>query len=387
MIARVYYSRVPVLKFALEDVIRQLKYDIFYKSEDFDLAIIAFSPEIYPINESIVETFNEYLGENKWVAFHSVTSFVNDKTVEEGLVALFLKFQKNGNFSILTVRDLDKNYEKRLKETAEYINFYSKIKAINLMFASYSGGKIGIFIEDLNTLLKEPVNILGGVASGLINNGVVANVYTSEGEIRNGFAILTLKNVDFCFGLAQGLRTVGPIYKITKAVNNRIYEVNGEPVKNIMEKLIEGLPIEDIRIFWYSPIVILDEKEGIVSIVRVIKDIPDDLGHVEFWGPIKADWSFRFSFGLKEEMFYAGTKEALRVQKSLQKVELGFNFSCMGRQYALEDLHIEEARHYASIFNAPLFGFFTLGEIAPDKYRKHLKFYNQTSVVVGVKEL
>ncbi len=387
MIARVYYSRVPVLKFALEDVIRQLEEDIFYKSEDFDLAIIAFSPEIYPIDGRTVETFNEYLGENKWVAFHSVTSFANDKTVEEALVALFLKFDKNGDFSILTVRDLDKNYEKRLKETADYVNFYSKIKGINLMFASYSGGKIGLFIEDLNLLLKGAVNILGGVASGLIDNGVVANVYTSEGEIRNGFTILTLKNVEFSFGLAHGLRIVGPIYRITKAVNNRIYEINGEPVKNIMEKLIKGLPIEDMRIFWYSPIVILDEKEGIVSIVRTFKSFPDDLSYVEFWGPIKEGWSFRFSFGLKEELLYAGTQEALKVQKSLEKVELGFNFSCMGRQYALEDLHIEEARRYASIFNAPLFGFFTLGEIAPDKYRRHLKFYNQTSVVVGVKEL
>jgi len=387
MIARVYYSKIPVLRFALEDVIRQLREDIFYKSKDFDLAIIAFSPEVYPIDGGAVETFDEYLGKNKWVAFHSITSFANDKTVEEALVALFIKFSKRGDYSIFTVRDLQKNYKKTLTETADYINSHSNIRSLNLMFAAYSGGKIGLLIEDLNNLLRGEVNILGGVASGLINNGVVANVYTSQGEIKEGFAILTLKNVNFSFGLAHGLRIVGPIYRITKAENNRIYEVNGEPVKHILEKLTQGLPTDDMRIFWYSPIVILDEREGIVSIVRDFKSFPPDLGYVEFWGPVKEGWSFRFSFGLKEELLNAGMREALKIQRSLGKVELGLNFSCMGRQFALEDLHTEEARRYASIFNAPLFGFFTLGEIAPDKRRKNLKFYNQTSVVVGVREL
>jgi hypothetical protein len=82
MIAQVYYSKIPVLRFALEDVIRQLREDIFYKSEDFDLAVIAFSPEVYPVDGGAVETFDEYLGKNKWVAFHSKTSFANDKTVK-----------------------------------------------------------------------------------------------------------------------------------------------------------------------------------------------------------------------------------------------------------------------------------------------------------------
>jgi hypothetical protein len=90
---------------------------------------------------------------------------------------------------------------------------------------------------------------------------------------------------------------------------------------------------------------------------------------------------------MKENLLRADIEEALKVQKALNNIELGFNFSCVGRQYIMEDLHREEAKNYASIFNAPLFGFFTFGEIGPDRYHKRLKYYNQTSVVVGVREL
>ena len=388
MLARVYYSKVPVLRFAVEDVLKQLNEDIFYKYNDFDMAIVSFSPEVYPVDGNIVETFNEYLGRNRWVAFHSITAFANEKTVDKSLVVVFIKFLRGGSFGIFTANELKENYQTHLRRTAEYVKTHLKSTYLNLFFGTYSEGLIGFFIEDLNNYLdKGFVNILGGVASGPeVKGRVLANVYTSEGPIESGFAILTLKEVRYSFGLGHGSRIIGPIYEITKAEGTKVYEVNGEPIKEIMEKLTEGLP-QDISIFWYSPIVILEEREGIVSILRDFKYIPPYLSYVEFWGPVKEGWHFRLSFALKEELLKDGAKEALKVQKSLKKVELGFNFSCMGRQFALEDLQGEEAKIYASTFNAPLFGFFTLGEIAPDRRRTRLKFYNQTSVVLGVSEI
>lgn len=388
MLARVYHSKIPVLRFAVEDVLNQLIEDRFYKFNDFDLALITFSPEVYSSDENIVDTFNEYLGVGRWIAFHSITAFANEKTLTKSLVALFIKFLKNGSFEIFTASNLQKNYQKLLEKTASYINRYSEEKYLNLFLAAYSGGLVGFFIEDLNKFFKnKAINVLGGVASGLEKNShILANIYTSDGPIDSGFAILTLKNVDYAFGLGHGSRIIGPIYRITKAERNRVYEVNGEPIKEILIKLTKGLP-SDVNIFWYSPIVILDESEGIVSILRDFKYIPPDLSYVEFWGPVKEGWHFRFSFALKEELIRDGEKEALKVHRILKKVELGLNFSCMGRQFALENLQGEEAKIYASIFNAPLFGFFTFGEIAPDKKRSGIKFYNQTSVIVGVCEL
>jgi len=389
MLARVYYSKIPVLKFAIEDVLEQLWEDRFYRYKDFDLAIISLSPKVYPVDSRTVETFNEYLGRNKWIAFHSITSFANDKTVEDALVALFIKFTSRGRYHIFSANGLRSDYTRLLYKTADYLNGKSSPNIINLTFTTFSEGVIGLFIEDLSKLLTKKVNVIGGVASGIErpNGEMITNIYTSEGIIEDGFAILSLENVEYAYGLAFGYRILGPIYTITGAETNKILEINNESVQEVLSKLLKGLEKEDIRVFWYSPIVILDEKEGMVSILRSFKKIPPDRSYIEFFGPIKTGWKFRFSFGLKEELLKADTEEAIKVQKHLKEVDIGFNFSCVARQFVLEDLHEEEARRYSSIFNAPLFGFFTSGEIGPDRTMTKLKYYNQTSVVVGVKEL
>ncbi len=388
MLARVYYSKVPVLRFAVEEILFKFQQDPFFKYSDFDIALIALSPKVYPFDERVCSTFDEYLGKNRWIAFHSVTSFANEKTVEDSLVVLFIKFEGRGSFDIFKGKKLSLNYKNLLTETRKFLE--KNGKNLNLLFSTFSEGLIGFFIEDLSEKLDYGVNVIGGVASGIVKSDgkVITNLYTSDGVIEDGFIILSLKNVEFAFGIAFGYTIMGPIYTITKAEKNKILEVNNRDVKGLIERLTKGLETVDERSFWYIPIVVLDGKdEGLVSILRSFKGFAPDKSFIEFWGPIKKGWKFRFSFAMKENLLAADVKEALKIQRKLQKVELGFNFSCVGRQFIMEDLHTEEAKTYSAIFNAPLFGFFTFGEIGPDKHYKRLKYYNQTSVVVGVREI
>ena len=389
MLARVYFSKNPVLKFAVEDVLEQLMEDRFYRYQDFDLALVSFSPKVYPIDNRAIETFDNYFGENKWVAFHSTTAFANEKTVKDALVVLFIKFTSNGGFRIFSVKGLSQNYRGLLKQTAEYLESYHGKKHLHLIFSTFSQGLVGFFIEDLGKELKRITNLVGGVASGIDvpSFGVIANVYTSEGVIKDGFAILTLENVEFATGQALGYRILGPIYTVTKAEENRILEVEHEKVERLIKKLSRGLNERDIRIFWYSPIAILNEYRKSVSVLRSFKRIPCNKEYLEFYGPIREGWKFRFSFGLKEELLRANTEEAIRVQNAVGEIDVAFNFSCLARQFILEDLYEEEARRYSAIFNTPLFGFYTLGEIGIDRIGRKLKYNNQTSVIVGVREL
>jgi len=388
MLARVYYSKIPVLRFAVEEILYNLRSDPFFHYEDFDIALITFSPSAYPTDERVCQTFNEYFGRNRWIAFNSLTSFANEKTLEDALVVLFIKFERRGSFEIFSARELGKSYHKLLGETEKFLNSW-KGQSLNLLFSTFSDGLIGFFIEDLSEKLLHGGNLIGGVASGpLVGDRAITNIYTSDGIIKDGFAILRLKGVQYSFGIAFGYTIMGPIYEITKAEKNKIFQINEKSVKPLIERLTKGLEDIDVRNFWYIPIVILDGKdEGLVSILRSPKSFAPDGSYMEFWGPIREGWKFRFSFAMKENLLRADIEEALKVQKALNNIELGFNFSCVGRQYIMEDLHREEAKNYASIFNAPLFGFFTFGEIGPDRYHKKLKYYNQTSVVVGVREL
>jgi hypothetical protein len=73
--------------------------------------------------------------------------------------------------------------------------------------------------------------------------------------------------------------------------------------------------------------------------------------------------------------------------KTLQNPEIAFNFSCIARQYVLEDKQKEESQIYMDLFRTNLFGFFTFGEIGSDKLNKKLRFFNETSLVVIMKEI
>ncbi len=368
---------------------RYFKNDPFFPYDDFDIALIALSPGVYPSDERVLETFNEYFGKNRWLAFHSLTSFANNLTLDGALVALFIKFERKGSFEIFSANGLRCHYKSLLDKTARYLR-RNRTKALNILFSTFSDGLIGFFIEDLSEKIDWDGNIIGGVASGLsrADGKTITHIYTSEGIIDDGFAILSLKEVAFSFGIAFGYTIMGPVYTITRAKRNRIYEINNEPVKPLIEKLTNGLENIDERNLWYIPIVVLDGKdEGLVSILRSFKSFAPDRSYIEFWGPIREGWKFRFSFALKEKLLEADIEEALKIQRTLKKVELGLNFSCVARQYIMEDLHTAEAERYAAIFNAPLFGAFTFGEIGPDKNFRRLKYYNQTSVVVGIREL
>ena len=81
----------------------------------------------------------------------------------------------------------------------------------------------------------------------------------------------------------------------------------------------------------------------------------------------------------------ADEKNAKELKEKISP-ELIFNFSCAAREFILEDKKMEENEIYSQILNAPLFGFFTYGEIGPDYKFTTSKLYNQSSLVVAIKE-
>jgi hypothetical protein len=388
MFARVLYSRNPVLRFAVEEIMEQLYSGLFAMKqiENYDLAILTIDPHIYIYNEEVIDILDTFLGKNKWIAFHSISSFANEKTINNGVTALFLKFERKGSFEIFKKDKVLSNYKKALEETTSFLS-NSSSDSVNIIISTFKEGRIGAFIEGLSEKLKKYPNLVGGVASGTYRRGKFINfLYTSEGIIKEGFIILRLNNFTYSFGIALGHHVMGPIYEITKAEGNKIYEINNEPIVEIIQRLSRGVEDKLPYIFYYSPIAIIDNaNEGLVEIVRSFKDVSEE--YVDFYGPIKTGWHFRFTFAFKEEILNASIEEAIKVKKALGKIDLALDFSCLHRKFVLEDLYDREPKEYASILNAPLFGFFTLGEIGPDKKLKSLKYYNQTSIILGLREL
>ena len=350
MIARTYSSNEETLFLALEDIYLKFRDDFFLK--EFDFIIFAISPKfmIEDINPTILKIFNT----DKFLAFNALHSFSNNN-ITDTLSALFIKFERKGKINIkYSLSNLNKNN-------------------LNIVIYPYIPNKC---ICNENYLFNTP--LIGGICSG-----DKAYVYTNKEIIKDRPVILEFENVEYKFGISLGYKPIGPTYKVQVAKDNKIYVLDYEDASTLAFNILKNTDGK-ITNLWYSPLLVVSDKEGIVEVVRTFKSIKKN-EYVEFYGKIDKNSHVKLSFGEKEMLLKSDKKTAINLRKKISP-ELIFNFSCVAREFILEDKSKEENEIYTKILNAPLFGFFTYGEIGPDYKFKSSKLYNQSSLVVALKE-
>ncbi len=378
MKVKVFASKKLSLIFALEE----LKNKIEKEFSSYDLLLFAVSPK-YPYKD-INFYINKVFPEKNYAAFHSIDSFCDDEIVEGISVAVF-KFEKNGGFNLFSIEDIDD--KKSLEKTVNYLN-ENKDKLHIIIGGLGENLGFGFFIEELSKKLNySPVNnIIGGISSGYRQHEeTLTYQFVEDKVIKNGFFILSFENVEFSIGIALGFKPYGITYKIEKADGYKIYTIDdGKNFSYVAQNFLKDIENPDIRYLWYCPIYILDDNEGYVATLRTFANVNKD--YVELYAPVKNGQHFKLSFATSNELLRENEKIAYEVKEKLFYPEFIFDFSCMARQYVLEEKQKKEIEIYTSILNAHLFGFFTYGEIGPDKQFKRLKLYNETSLLLAMKE-
>ena len=374
MKVNVYSSNKHTIFEALKDIKDQTQKD--FKKIDF--LLIALSPRYGFIDKEISVIFPNI----KYVAFHAVDAFKNDEIATNVTVSVF-EFEKNTDVSLYCMDNIDLN---NIEKTIDYLN---KNKTyFHIMITSFNE-KINECLNIISDrLYYNPINnIIGGISSGIeIDNKLRTWQFTNNKIIKNGLIIISFKNVKTQVGISLGFKPYGITYKTTKAKDSKLYEVDyGIKFSNIAKKLVRGIDNTNEKYLWYIPLTILDEKDGYVSTLRVIKEIKKE--YVDLFGDIQHGQKFKLSFATKEDLLKEDKNTAIEVKEKIEEADAIFNFSCVARQYILDEKQKEEVKIYYKTFKAPLFGFFTFGEIGPDKMHKKLKLYNETSLLLAIKEL
>jgi hypothetical protein len=138
MYVKVLYSKKETFLFAIEELKDKLK-------EDFDFYIFAISPNFnYAINETIQKIFKI----NNYVAFHAIDGFCDNEIINNGVVLLAIKFERNGKISKFIVDDVT---ETSALKVSDYLN--NNQDKFHLIFASHSNMKINSFIETISKIL------------------------------------------------------------------------------------------------------------------------------------------------------------------------------------------------------------------------------------------
>jgi len=375
MIVKAFFSNKSSLLFCLEN----LKEQVSKCFDSYDFLFFSIYPEytFYNVNSLIRKIFKT----ENFIAFNSSNIFIDDEIKIKGVGLFVIKFENKGKISTFINKGC---YVGNLEKVSNYLN--ENRDKFHLIISNLE--RTDHFVEEISHKLNYfPVNnIAGGVIAGVNVNGEERKyIFYDNSILKQGFVIVSFENVEWKIGISSGFMPYGITYKILKANDKRIYFVDdGKHFGYIFKKLLNGIENPDIRYTWYTPIYVLNEERGYISSVRTVKNITDE--YVEFYASVKEGEFFKLSFATKEELIEEDKKVANRLIEKLKNPEIIFNFSCLARQYVLEDKQEEEIKTYTNVFNAHLFGFFTAGEIAPNVKNYRLMFYNETSIPVILKE-
>jgi len=379
MLSKIYSASEATLSLSLKKLHKNFSKD--FTSVDF--LFFAIHPDFGMdcINESIKKTFNT----EDFLAFHAVDSFQNATIVGKGITLCSIKFEKQGKIKSFYIEDIQA--EGSLDKSTEYLNTHPN--DFHIFIGGVCDGKLSYFIDNLSEKLtyKTLDNIIGGVSSGdLTSDTLLTYQFIDNKIIKNGFVVVSFENVEYSSGISFGFQPYGISYEITKAEGTRLYSIDdGKSASYMATKMLENVSDSfDIRYLWYIPFAIFSKERGYINSLRTVANITDE--YIEFFAPVKEGDFFKLSFATDEDLLEEDARIARVSMRQLSNPEIAFNFSCIARQYVLEENQDKEPKTYMDIFSTNLFGFFTFGEIGFDKAHKKLNFYNETSLITIMRE-
>jgi len=199
----------------------------------------------------------------------------------------------------------------------------------------------------------------------ILNNGAVAvAVYGSQLQVTNRYQL--------------GWKPIGFPMKVTKAIGNRIYEINNRSALSVYEKyLSEPIANELPKIGVEFPLIV--ERDGVILARACLQKFDD--GSLLFAGNIYVGEMVRFGIGEIYTILEESKKLCAHLKNSFQPDSI-FVYSCMARRRLLKNSSLFEIQKLAS--HCSVSGFYTYGEFFSDEKANYIM--NETITILALSE-
>lgn len=346
------------------------------KSVLSDAMLDGFKPTLCTVFSSIKqdrEGICEVLDSEGIAIFGATTNgeFSNDELGKDSTVILLLDI--NPEYFIIY---FDEFQNKNYKESAEAIAIKSLEKFKTpafLITASNLSTDAEAIISGFENILGKDANIFGGLAG---DNYLFKEqfVFTNHKYSNKGILSLALDESKIQIkGLAtHGWKAVGTPKTVTKSEGNHVYTVDDVPVLELtrryggLDELSQDKAdsLEELGLIATNfPLQLQREKGAPVMRPGLMIDWED--GSFYCGGKVPQGSKVRFSlppdFDVIEKVV-DGLKNLK--ENEIPDADAVIVFSCAGRQMSLGPLIAEEIKGIYNIWNAPMAGFFSNGEIA-----------------------
>ena len=247
-------------------------------------------------------------------------------------------------------------------------------------------------IAGIESVAGEDADIFGAMA-GAASDAMQPVVFTTEVEMDRGMLLMAIDaNRIEVNGVATcGWSPVGPVKTVTKSEGMWVYEIDGEPALDLMLKY-SGVCTRDeltpdiwINEFAMSLPPQLIREEG-ATVMRPSLMYDGETSAVLCNGRVPQGSKIRFSVSPDEDVVDA-VIDGCRLLKKERAPEADaiVYFSCAGRRLSLGPMLKREVDTVRSLWDAPLAGFFSVGEIARVTGGRN-ELNNITSACVVLKE-
>ncbi len=246
-------------------------------------------------------------------------------------------------------------------------------------------------IDGLHQVLGDGITLTGGLA-GDGNHFQETLVMTPQGPSTKAIVALGLggDGLRFNHGSFGGWEPFGTLRKMTKAVGNVLYELDGKPALDIYKAYLgdyaKDLPSSGL----YFPFEVLDASRGTTGVIRTILAIDEAEGSLTLAGDVNPEGYLQLMHASTDQLISGAETAAFATRDMAPHPDggIGILVSCVGRRLVMGYRIDEEIEAVGDILgqDTVLTGFYSYGELSPIAQGTPCLLQNQTMTIIWIAE-
>lgn len=247
-------------------------------------------------------------------------------------------------------------------------------------------------VSGIVDVIGKSIPLTGGLAGdgSLFEETLVGGNFAPRSHVVVGVGFYG-KAVRIGHGSAGGWDVFGPWRRITRAKDNVLFELDGEPALDLYERYLgdeaTGLPGTGLLF----PLQIQDPANSERTIVRTILAINRDDRSLTFAGDMPEGWEAQLMRGTFNRLSDGAADAARQASVNVTDEQSGVAVlvSCIGRRLLMGQRVSEEIEAVGSHLGVGLsrLGFYSYGEISPHAASGMCELHNQTMTITTITEI
>ncbi|MDJ0701958.1 MAG: FIST N-terminal domain-containing protein [Leptolyngbyaceae cyanobacterium MO_188.B28] len=239
----------------------------------------------------------------------------------------------------------------------------------------------GLILDSLKQALGEQTPIFGGLTADQWRSQQTYQFFQTQVYSDAAAVLLFSGPILFSHGIASGWRPIGKPGKVTKAINNVVYEIDHQPALAFYHRYLGALPPSS-----EYPLALFDTESERYAMRAPSGIFDPSLGSITFFGDVPAQALVQITETTHEDILAASKLSTLQALGNYpgQAPSAALFFSCASRRQILGSRTREEYLQAQDCLKQPIpsCGFYTNGEIAPLQQNGVTHFHNETFITL-----